>query len=104
MKGAGFLRGRRMIACLAGLFLLAACGLSIDADQARVCRSTLPALNPGASIVIHRIQEGPAARSLKVLYTAQHPDRPLLDRFAICTFAAEGLSLNKAELTGLATE
>jgi branched-chain amino acid transport system permease protein len=104
MKGAGFFWGWRPIACLAGLFLLAACGLSIDADQARVCRSTLPALNPGASIIVRRIQEGPAARSLKVLYTVQNPDRPPLDRFAICTFAADGLSLNKAELTGLATE
>lgn len=87
-----------------GLFFLAACGLSIDADQARVCRSTLPALNPGAAITVQRIQDGPAPRSLKVLYTAQNPDRPPLDRTIICTFAAEGLSLNKAELTGLATE
>ncbi|WP_445500583.1 branched-chain amino acid ABC transporter permease [Microvirga sp. G4-2] len=104
MKGAGFLRAWRPIACLAGLLFLAACGLSIDADQARVCRSALPALNPGAAIVVHRIQEGPTPQSLRVLYTAQYPDRPPLDRFAVCTFAAAGLSLNKAELTGLATE
>jgi len=104
MKGAGFLRAWRSAALLAGLLLLTACGLSIDADQARVCRTALPALNPGASIIVQRIQEGPAARSLTVLYTAQYPDRPALDRYAVCTFAAEGLSLNKAELTGLATE
>ncbi|WP_175493900.1 branched-chain amino acid ABC transporter permease [Microvirga guangxiensis] len=78
--------------------------MSIDADQARVCRSTLPALNPGAVIAVQRIQKGAAPRSLKVLYTAQFPDRPPLDRSAICTFAAEGLSIDKAELTGLATE
>jgi len=104
MTGTGFLRAWRPIACLAGLLLLAACGLSLDADQARVCRSALPALNPGAAIIVERIQAGPAARSLTVLYTAQFPDRPPLDRYAICTFAAEGLSLNKAELVGLATE
>ena len=104
MTGTGFLRAWRPIACLAGLLLLAACGLSLDADQARVCRSALPALNPGAAIIVQRIQEGPATRSLTVLYTAQFPDRPPLDRYAICTFAAEGLSLNKAELVGLATE
>jgi branched-subunit amino acid ABC-type transport system permease component len=104
MKGAGFHRAWRLIACLAGFCLIAACGLSIDADQARVCRSTLPALNPEAVITVRRIQEGPAERSLKVLYTAQYPDRPPLDRYAICTFAAEGLSINKAELTGIATE
>jgi len=104
MKGAEFFRAWRLIACLAGLCLLSACGWSIDADQARVCRSALPALNPGAVIAVHRIQEGPAPRSLRVLYTAQYPDRPPLDRFAICSFAAEGLSLSKADLTGIVTE
>ncbi|MXQ11013.1 branched-chain amino acid ABC transporter permease [Microvirga makkahensis] len=104
MRGAGFLEAWRSIAGLAGLFLLAACGLAIDADQARVCRSTLPALNAGATITVQRIQAGPAARSLTVLYSAQYPDRPPLDRYATCTFAAEGLSFKKAELVGLATE
>ncbi|WP_134499548.1 branched-chain amino acid ABC transporter permease [Microvirga pakistanensis] len=104
MRGAGFLGAWRPIACLAGLFLLAACGLTIDADQARVCRSTLPALNPGATVTVQRIEDGPAARSITILYSAQYPDRPPLDRYAICTFAAEGLALDKAELTGLATE
>lgn len=104
MTGAGSGREWRLIAALAVLALLAACGWSIDADQARVCRSTLPALNPDAVITVQRIQQGPASRSLQVLYTAQYPDRPPLDRFAVCTFAAEGLSSNKAELTGLATE
>ncbi len=104
MTGAGLLKIWRWIACLAGLCLLPACGLLIDADQARVCRSTLPALNPGATIIVQRIQEGPSPRSLKVLYTAQYPDRPSLDGAVVCTFAAEGLSLNKADLTGLVTE
>lgn len=104
MKGAGFLKAWRAVACVAGLLLLSACGLSVDADQARICRSTLPALNPGASIVVQRIQQGPVPRSLTVLYSAESPDHPPLDRYAVCTFAAEGLSLNKAELTGLATE
>jgi len=104
MREAGFLKAWRLIAGLAGLFLLAACGLTVDADQARVCRSTLPALNGGATITVQRIQAGPAARSLTVLYSVEYPDRPPLDRYAICTFAAEGLSSRKAELTGLATE
>jgi len=81
-----------------------ACSWSIDADQARVCRSTLPALNPGAAITVQRIQKGPSAQSLRVHYTARYQDRPPLDREATCTFAAEGLALNKADLTGLATE
>jgi hypothetical protein len=78
--------------------------LSIDAEQARVCRSALPALNPGAAITVERVQEGPVPRSLRVDYLAQHQDRPILERFAICQFAAEGLSPNKAELTGIGTE
>jgi branched-chain amino acid transport system permease protein len=94
----------RLAACLLGLGLLTACGISIDADQARVCRSALPALNPGAVITIERVRGGPVARSLRIDYVAQHPDRPVLQRFAICQFAAEGLSPNKAELTGLGTE
>jgi branched-chain amino acid transport system permease protein len=104
MTGAGFFPAWRVIASLAGLFLLGACGISIDADQARVCRSTLPALNPNATVTVQRILEGPVPRSLTVLYTVRHQDRPPLDRYTICTFAAEGLSSNKADLTGLATE
>jgi branched-chain amino acid transport system permease protein len=94
----------RLIAGLTGLCFLAACGLSIDAEQARVCRSALPALNPGAHLTVLRIQAGPTPQSLRVEYVAELPGRPALDRFAICQFAAEGLSPNKAELTGLATE
>ncbi|WP_243368409.1 branched-chain amino acid ABC transporter permease [Microvirga solisilvae] len=104
MSEAGIFRAWRVIACLAGFCLLAACSWTIDADQARVCRSTLPALNPGAVISVQRIQKGPSAQSLHVHYTAQYPDRPPLDRDAICTFAAAGLALNKADLIGLATE
>ena len=104
MTSSGLLRVGRFAACLLGLCLLAACGLSIDAEQARVCRSALPALNSGAAITVERVQAGPAPRSLRVTYLAQYPDRPLLERFAICQFAAEGLSINKAELIGLETE
>jgi branched-chain amino acid transport system permease protein len=94
----------RLTACLMGLCLLAACGASIDAEHARVCRSALPALNPGATITVQAVRKGPAPSSLRVDYIAQHPDRSALERFAICQFAAEGLSPNKAELTGIGTE
>ena len=100
----GFCAAWRLAACLLVLCLLSACGLSRDAEQIRVCRSALPALNPGARITVLRVQEGPVARSLRVNYLAEHRDRPALERFAICRFAAEGLSPNKAELTGLGTE
>jgi branched-subunit amino acid ABC-type transport system permease component len=94
----------RLTACLMGLCLLAACGASVDAEHARVCRSALPALNPGAAITVQAVRQGPAPSTLRVDYIAQHPNRPALERFAICQFAAEGLSPNKAELTGIGTE
>lgn len=100
----GLARIWRHVACLAGLCFLAACGLSVDAEQTRVCRSALPALNPGARITVLRVQEGPSPRSLRVDYLAEFPERLPLERFAICRFAAEGLSPNKAELTALGTE
>ena len=68
-------RARRFAASLAGLCLLAACGLSIDADQARVCRSALPALNPGARLTVLRVQTGPVPQSLRVDYVAEEPER-----------------------------
>lgn len=98
------LKTARYAFLLLNLCLLAACNIAIDAEQARVCRSALPALNPGAEIAVERVREGPVARSLRIDYIAQYPDRPVLERFAICQFAAEGLSPNKAELTGLGTE
>nr|WP_246728513.1 branched-chain amino acid ABC transporter permease [Microvirga terricola] len=89
---------------LLGLALLAGCGFSTDAEQTRVCRTALPALNPGARITVERVQEGPVPRSLRVIYVAEYPHRPPLDRYVICRFAAAGLSPNKAELTDIATE
>ncbi|MFD0462770.1 hypothetical protein ACFQY9_13765 [Microvirga aerilata] len=104
MTGSRLYAAWRLTACLMGLCLLAACGASVDAEHARVCRSALPALNPGAAITVQAVRKGPAPSSLRVDYIAQHPDRPALERFAICQFAAEGLSPNKAELTGIGTE
>ncbi len=101
---AGFCRAWRLAAGLLVLCLLSACGFSLDAEQIRVCRSALPAFNPGARITVLRVREGPAQRSLRMEYLAQHQDRPALERFAVCRFAAEGLSASKAELTGLGTE
>lgn len=97
-------RAWRFTAGLLGLALLSACGFSTDAEQTRVCRTALPALNPGARITVERVQEGPVPRSLRVTYVAEYPNRPPLDRFVICRFAAVGLSANKAELTDIATE
>ena len=104
MTGLRFLWSRPWLAALVALGLLSGCGSSGDAEQVRVCRSALPALNPGASITVLRTKEGPGPDSLRIDYEAAYPDRPVLDRYAICRFPAQGLSPNKAELVGLSTE
>jgi branched-chain amino acid transport system permease protein len=92
-------------AALTGLVALAACGLVVDAEQARVCRIALPALNPDASrITVTRSVPWLEARSIRVEYRVEREGRPPLDRYVVCRFQAEGLSANKAELIGLSTE
>jgi branched-chain amino acid transport system permease protein len=94
----------RLALCLLGLSLLNACGLSVDAEQTRVCRIALPALNPGGRITVLRAEAGPSPRSIRIDYSVEVPNRRPLDRSILCQFAAEGLSPNKAELTGIITE
>jgi branched-subunit amino acid ABC-type transport system permease component len=94
----------RATAFLFVVMLLAGCASSLDAQQARICRSVLPALNPDARIVVLRIVAGPVPRSLRIDYEASYRNRPIVERFAICRFAAEGLSPNKAELVEIGTE
>ncbi|MCB8820947.1 branched-chain amino acid ABC transporter permease [Microvirga rosea] len=84
--------------------LLSGCALSVDAEQTRVCRTALPALNPGARITVKRVERGTGSQSIIVFYEAESPGRPILDRYAICGFAGEGLSPDKADLTALSTE
>ncbi|MBM6595513.1 branched-chain amino acid ABC transporter permease [Microvirga pudoricolor] len=94
----------RLALCFLGLSLLAACGFSVDAEQARVCRTALPALNPGGRITVLRAEAGPGPRSVRIDYSVDMPNRRPLDRSILCQFAADGLSPNKAELTGILTE
>ncbi|MFL5151983.1 MAG: hypothetical protein ACJ8C3_03875, partial [Microvirga sp.] len=86
---------------LAATALLSACGLSVDAEQARVCRLALPALNPdGGQIRVLRTVPWLEAYSIRVEYRVDREGRPALERYVICRFAAEGLSANKADLVG----
>jgi branched-chain amino acid transport system permease protein len=84
--------------------VLAGCGLSADAEQARVCRLALPALNPEGRVTVVRVTPWLEANSLRIEYRVAREDQPVFERYAICRFAAQGLSPNKAELTGLSTE
>jgi branched-chain amino acid transport system permease protein len=87
-----------------GTLLLAACGPSIDSEQLRICRSILPALHPGAGVIVERAEPGPGPRSLRVVYAVERIDRSPLARSVICRFAGQGLAGDKADLTGVVTE
>jgi branched-subunit amino acid ABC-type transport system permease component len=97
---------RRLASGTLGLLTLglAGCGFGLDAEQLRVCRSVLPALNPGERVMVERAEAGPLPRTLRLDYRVERTGRAPLQRCAICAFAAEGLSANKADLVGLATE
>ncbi|MBZ6074991.1 branched-chain amino acid ABC transporter permease [Microvirga puerhi] len=104
MKRPGLLLAWRFALLGAALAFLSGCALSVDAEQTRICRIALPALNPDAHITVKKVERGEAPRSLIIFYEVEYADRPVLDRFVVCQFAAEGLSPNKADLTALSTE
>lgn len=91
-------------ACLGLLSLLDACGPTVDAEQIRICRIALPALNPDAQITVLRAQPGWERQSLRLDYEVARPNRPVLDRSVVCRFAGEGLSTDKTDLIGVLTE
>jgi branched-chain amino acid transport system permease protein len=94
----------RALALLGLLSGLAACGISVDAEQTRICRSVLPALNPEGRIRVVRVEKGAFPDSLRLGYEVERVDRAPLDRTVTCRFAAAGLSPNKTELVGVLTE
>lgn len=87
------------------LLALVACQASVDAEQARVCRMALPALNPdGGRILVQRIAAGGRPRELRIDYEVQRENRAPRDRFVYCLFAPSGLDPSKLELIGITTE
>ena len=99
------LRRCLVLACLLALGALAACSSVIDADQARICRTLIPALNPAdAVLAITRTVPLAQARELRIFYTARQPGLPVRNRAVTCTFSGAGLSRNKLELLAVGTE
>ncbi len=85
--------------------LLGNCAGGIDPDQARLCRLTVPALNPEAGrIAIESTGPGHRPHSLRIGYSVTDKGGETRNRAVICLFAAGGLDARKAELLGLATE
>ncbi|MGL4729841.1 MAG: hypothetical protein ACRCWO_13915, partial [Bosea sp. (in: a-proteobacteria)] len=87
------------------LLSLAGCGRGVDADQARICRTIVPALNPDAkSIRVESAMPGHRPFSVRVGYSVTQADGFERNRAATCLFASGGLDNRKGELIGVATE
>jgi branched-chain amino acid transport system permease protein len=85
------------------------CSSRIDAEQARICRTVIPALNPGQmGLVIGEASPGHRPFSVRIRYSvasvAEGGNAALRDRAVICLFRAGGVDQRKAELIGVATE
>lgn len=97
----------RLSAALLAILLVAitGCATLIDADQARLCRMAIPALNPaGTSITLGRITPAEDKRGLRIVYRAEPPGEPARTRFVACRFAGDVLSRNRQELVAVVTE
>jgi branched-chain amino acid transport system permease protein len=81
---------------------LAGCATLIDTDQARICRTVIPALNPaGTVLALGRQTPAEDRRGLRIVYRAEPPGEPARTRFVACRFADAG---GRPELAGVATE
>ncbi len=86
-------------AVAAGALLLGAGCLSLDRDQARICRIALPALEPpGTAIAVTGAR--PEPDGVRIAYRATTAGRPPLERFAACRFAKG----RRDELVGIRTD
>lgn len=86
---------------LAAMLALAGCGRIVDADQARLCRQTLPAIEREGLPVVERIAPGPGESDVEVVYRVDAAGVVRRAR-VLCTFGGGLLSpgrLDLAELT-----
>jgi branched-chain amino acid transport system permease protein len=97
---------RALAVVLAGALLaLSACGREVDEAQARMCRMTIPALNPpGADIRVTRTTPERRNREIRVYYTVTREGEGLRRRYVRCRFAAVPRSQIEPDLESLATE
>ena len=87
------------------LLTLQGCATLIDADQARLCRVVIPALNPAGTIItLGRVTPAEDKRGLRIVYRAEPPGQPARTRFVACRFAGDALSRNRQDLVQVATE
>lgn len=85
---------------------LGGCARVIDAEEARMCRSILPALNPSLAglkiLATHSLADG---RGVKILYQIETEMNGVVPRSLACTFSADRTgALLPRHLEGVATE
>jgi branched-subunit amino acid ABC-type transport system permease component len=97
----------RRVGLLASILVLlaaAGCARLMDADQERICRTIIPALNPpGATFQIVRVSPAVGEGALRIVYRVQEPDTPARTRFIACQFSGQTLS-NRREILSVRTD
>lgn len=88
------------------LLALTGCiGTSFDAEQARLCRLTLPALyDDGADIRPIREATGTAPGSIRIDYRIAEPEQPARVAHTTCIFSGSGVESGRFELISVATD
>lgn len=99
-SGARLVAGRSAGLAAGAALALAGCAV-LDVDQARLCRSALPAIEDGGGrIEVVRTAGGPEARSLRIDYRTLREGR-VVTRYAVCRFAG---GTGRTELAGITTD
>lgn len=77
-----------------------------DADDLRVCREALTAINNAdASITIQRVTATSFSRSIRIDYDIRYAERPrALSRYAICRFSPGAVPPFRSDLSAVITE
>ncbi|MFO1148952.1 MAG: branched-chain amino acid ABC transporter permease [Alsobacter sp.] len=90
---------------MAPVLLAAGCSQLVDAEQARLCRVVIPALNPeGSTIAIQRTALADDARTLRIVYRVRPPGQPERTRFLACSFSGEALGQGRPSLAAVRTD
>src|SRR5712691_3806455 len=98
--------GPRLAAVAVLTCTLAGCAGGIDAGQARICRSIIPALNPSdATSEIVRTASLASSDGVRVEYRVRAPAGPSRNRFLECRFAGGShASPDRSALLGVTTD
>jgi branched-chain amino acid transport system permease protein len=92
-----------LAAALLLLVGLAACAF-VDSDQARICRSILPALHPdGTAIAVKSVAAGRESNSLRIVY-ARPGRNGAVTQSVVCSFAGGRFSRERQVLAGLVAD